>query len=43
MSKAIAVLDCSSFFCHFAAAKERVLLVDYDGTVAPFSPMRDRA
>ena len=44
MSKAaIAVLDCSSFFSQFAASKERVLLVDYDGTVAPFSPMRDRA
>ena len=44
MSKAaIQNLDCSSFLSQVAAAKERVLLVDYDGTVAPFSPIRDRA
>jgi trehalose-phosphatase len=33
----------SVFFRKLAAAKHRVLIVDYDGTLAPFNPNRHRA
>jgi trehalose 6-phosphate phosphatase len=36
-------LDSSWFFSQVSASKQRVLLVDYDGTVAPFASDRDRA
>ena len=35
--------DPDSFFKRLKAAKKRVLLLDYDGTLAPFSPDRSRA
>jgi len=35
--------DCKWFFNDVAMAPKRALLVDYDGTVAPFSINRDRA
>jgi trehalose-phosphatase len=35
--------DCSAFFDSIAAAPSRVLVVDYDGTVAPFHADRRRA
>ncbi len=31
------------FFARLAEAPERVLLLDYDGTIAPFTPKRDEA
>lgn len=34
---------CGLFFEHLCRARERVLLLDYDGTVAPFSTQRNRA
>src|SRR5688572_20553277 len=44
MSKtAVETIDCSWFFDSVAAAKNRVLLLDYDGTVAPFCVDRRRA
>jgi trehalose 6-phosphate phosphatase len=35
--------DQNSFFRKVAAAKHRILVVDYDGTLAPFTPRRHRA
>jgi trehalose 6-phosphate phosphatase len=44
MSKtAVENLDCPTFFREVAAAPKRVLVVDYDGTIAPFCADRDRA
>jgi len=44
MSKAAVVCtDLSWFFRSIATAKKRVLIVDYDGTIAPFSVDRQRA
>ncbi len=43
MSKTAVDIDCSWFFESLAAAEKRVLLVDYDGTVAPFCADRHRA
>lgn len=34
---------CELFFDRLAEARERVLLLDYDGTIAPFSVERNRA
>lgn len=36
-------LDLDRFFARLERAKERVLLVDYDGTLAPFHPLPERA
>lgn len=35
--------DLKSYFKRAAAAPARALLLDYDGTIAPFTPDRDRA
>jgi len=44
MRTAVAVRDLSDlFFDQLCRARERVLLLDYDGTVAPFSVPRNRA
>ncbi|MFB3815678.1 MAG: trehalose-phosphatase [Terriglobales bacterium] len=43
MSTAVAQSPCTRFFTQVATAKSRVLLVDYDGTVAPFTAERDQA
>jgi len=44
MSKsAVVVTDCNGFFRKVALADQRVLIVDYDGTIAPFSSDRHRA
>jgi len=44
VSKTAAVSkDQNSFFRTVAAAKHRILVVDYDGTLAPFNPVRHRA
>jgi trehalose 6-phosphate phosphatase len=40
---AVVTTDCGSFFDSMVAAKSRVLVVDYDGTVAPFCADRRRA
>jgi trehalose-phosphatase len=40
---AVETIDCNSFFDSIAASKSRVLIVDYDGTVAPFCADRRRA
>lgn len=34
-------IDLDAFFARLARARERVLLLDYDGTLAPFEPDRD--
>ncbi len=34
---------CPEFFEHFRGTRKRLLLLDYDGTLAPFSPQRNRA
>jgi trehalose 6-phosphate phosphatase len=36
-------LDLEAFFRHVHTAAERILMLDYDGTLAPFRPERDRA
>ncbi len=36
-------LDLGSFFARLRAARERVLFVDYDGTLAPFTERPERA
>ena len=36
-------LDIESFFSQVAKARERLLLLDYDGTLAPFHVKRDQA
>lgn len=36
-------LDLDRFFARLERARERVLLVDYDGTLAPFHPLPDQA
>ena len=36
-------MDCGWFFRQVEAAKSRILLIDYDGTVAPFNADRHRA
>jgi trehalose-phosphatase len=36
-------MDCAWFFKQVEAAKSRILLIDYDGTVAPFNADRHRA
>lgn len=36
-------LELDAFFGRLAAAPQRVLLVDYDGTIAPFHPRPERA
>ena len=44
MSKAATdSLECGWFFKQVEAAKSRILLIDYDGTVAPFQADRHRA
>jgi trehalose 6-phosphate phosphatase len=40
---AVGTKDQSEFFRKVSEAKHRVLLVDYDGTLAPFNPDRHRA
>ena len=40
---AVEITDCARFFEDVAAAKNRILLLDYDGTVAPFCADRQRA
>ncbi len=40
---AVEVADCARFFEDVAAAKNRILLLDYDGTLAPFCADRQRA
>jgi trehalose-phosphatase len=40
---AVVTGEYTTFFDSIAAAKSRVLIVDYDGTVAPFHPDRRRA
>jgi trehalose-phosphatase len=40
---AVVTADYTSFFDSLAAAKSRVLMVDYDGTVAPFCADRRRS
>ncbi|HEM47455.1 MAG TPA: trehalose-phosphatase [Alphaproteobacteria bacterium] len=35
--------DADRFFALLAASEERLLMLDYDGTLAPFTPDRDRA
>jgi trehalose 6-phosphate phosphatase len=40
---AVEVTVCARFFESVAAAKNRILLVDYDGTLAPFCADRQRA
>jgi trehalose-phosphatase len=40
---AVETIDCSWFFDSIAAARSRVLVLDYDGTVAPFAIDRRRA
>ncbi|MBW3535488.1 MAG: PIN domain-containing protein [Gemmatimonadetes bacterium] len=36
-------VDVEGFFAHLATAPSRVLLLDYDGTLAPFRVERDHA
>ncbi|WP_414545867.1 trehalose-phosphatase [Nostoc sp. CCY0012] len=36
-------LDLDFFFAHITKAQERLLLLDYDGTLAPFRVERDQA
>jgi len=36
-------LDLDSFFAHITKAQDRLLLLDYDGTLAPFRVERDQA
>ena len=43
MSHAVSVQDMRPFFRRVAAATKRVLLIDYDGTIAPFNADRARA
>lgn len=40
---ALEIKDHSWFFRDVSAANQRLLLLDYDGTIAPFSPDRQRA
>lgn len=37
------VLDLERFFLHLERSRERVLLLDYDGTLAPFEARPERA
>ena len=34
---------CVSFFAQVSSATDRVLMLDYDGTLAPFSTVREQA
>src|SRR5438046_9254040 len=43
LTTAVESTDYSNFFRTLSAAKQRVLMLDYDGTVAPFSRDRRRA
>lgn len=43
MKTAVAPTACDLFFAQLSGASRRVLLLDYDGTLAPFSPDRTRA
>lgn len=43
MSHAISVQDMRPFFQLVAAARRRVLVIDYDGTIAPFHANRSKA
>ena len=43
MDALTAGLDLDGFFHKLAGARARVLLLDYDGTLAPFRTERDRA
>lgn len=43
MSVALHQDVCATFFDHLRRASSRALLLDYDGTLAPFTPDRDHA
>jgi len=43
MATAVATSNHSEFFKRLSAANNRILLLDYDGTIAPFSARRDCA